>query len=69
MAPRANIILVEADDRLAKRHFSIAAQTAAALPGVSVVSMSWGDGEFSGETSLDSHVRRAGRHVPGVDGR
>ena len=59
MAPKANIILVEASDGAASNLF-VAAQTAASLPGVSVVSMSWGGSEFSGETSLDSQVRVLG---------
>jgi hypothetical protein len=53
MAPGANLVLVEANsdnftDLLRAVH------TAASLPGVSVVSMSWGDAEFPTETSYDS---------------
>jgi subtilase family serine protease len=53
VAPGANIMLVEAasdsnSDLLAAVGF------AKQQPGVSVVSMSWGEGEFAGETNLDS---------------
>ena len=53
VAPGANIVVVEAassqlGDLLA------AADTARNLPGVSVVSMSWGVDEFTSETSFDS---------------
>src|SRR6202041_323481 len=53
IAPQANIILFEASSA---SYFDLlsAVQTAAATPGVSAVSMSWGGGEFSGETSYDS---------------
>ncbi len=59
IAPGANIILVEAND--ASNNLFIAAQTAASLPGVSVVSMSWGEPEQYSETSMDSIFA-----VPGV---
>ncbi|HEY5312937.1 MAG TPA: S8 family serine peptidase, partial [Pirellulales bacterium] len=57
LAPGANILLVEAsvtasgpdlDDLMA------AAEYAASVPGVSVVSMSWGTSEFSSEAQFDS---------------
>src|SRR5206468_3833662 len=53
MAPKANIVLFEAasaglNDLLA------AVTTASGYAGVSAISMSWGAGEFSGETSFDS---------------
>jgi len=48
MAPSAKIDLVECANDL----FS-GVQAAAALPGVSVVSMSWGSQEYQGETSND----------------
>ncbi|MHB1424214.1 MAG: S53 family peptidase [Gemmataceae bacterium] len=51
MAPAANIILVEAYD---PSYLFTAVSWAAAQPGVSVVSMSWGGGEFADETSYDS---------------
>ena len=53
IAPQANIILFEANSA---SYFDLlsAVQTAADYAGVSAVSMSWGGGEFSGETSYDS---------------
>jgi hypothetical protein len=53
IAPGANIILVEATDDSNANLFA-AIRTAASLPGVSAVSMSWGLNEYSGEQSLDS---------------
>jgi len=53
IAPGANIILVEATTDSDSDLYTAVA-TAAALPGVSAVSMSWGENEFSGETSRDS---------------
>ena len=55
LAPQANILLVEAnsnsfDDLLA------AVQTASSAPyNATVISMSWGGGEFNGENSYDSY--------------
>jgi subtilase family serine protease len=61
MAPQANIVLFEAntnnyDDLLT------AEQTAAAMPGVSVVSNSWGSSEFDGEQSFDSYFQTPAGH-------
>ncbi len=53
MAPGANIVLVEATSDSNADLFA-AVKTAASLPGVSAVSMSWGVTEFSGEQSQDS---------------
>jgi subtilase family serine protease len=53
IAPGANIILFEASAPTTSDLFTAIA-TAAAYPGVSVVSMSFGTPEFSGETSLDN---------------
>src|SRR5262249_17869548 len=66
IAPKANRLLVEAASDLVdftgKPAALIAAvQTAAATPGVSVVSMSWGVPEVPAETSWDSVF-----NVPGV---
>jgi hypothetical protein len=63
MAPGANIVLVEANsasysDLLSAVDFAASPSPAGA--GASVVSMSWGGGEFSGESSLDSHFGVAG---------
>ena len=51
MAPGASLVLVEANSDSMADLIS-AAGTAAALPGVSVVSMSWGAGDFAGEAGL-----------------
>jgi subtilisin-like proprotein convertase family protein len=53
MAPAANILLVEASSASYSNLFA-AVNWAKAQPGVSAVSMSFGGGEFSGETSYDS---------------
>jgi hypothetical protein len=52
IAPAANILLVEAQPDLTD--LTAGVTWATEQPGVSVVSMSWGTGEFSGETSYDS---------------
>ena len=52
MAPAANIVLVEAQPTL--NDLFSAVSFASHLPGVSVVSMSWGAGEFAGESAYDS---------------
>jgi len=58
IAPQARILLVEA----ASNSFSdlLAAVDFAVFRGASVVSMSWGGGEFSNETFYDSHFTAAG---------
>jgi hypothetical protein len=53
IAPQANIILFEANSA-SFADLGTAVATAANSTGVSVVSMSWGGGEFSSETGLDS---------------
>jgi subtilase family serine protease len=52
-APGANIVLVEASSDSDTDLFS-AVSTAKGYAGVSVVSMSWGESEFPGETAYDS---------------
>ncbi len=52
MAPAANIVLVEAQPTLSDLFSGVS--FASQLPGVSVVSMSWGANEFSGESAYDS---------------
>lgn len=52
MAPGAKIYLVEAQD--ASDNLYAAVQQASALPNVREVSMSWGGGEWSGESGADS---------------
>jgi subtilase family serine protease len=56
IAPGANIVLVEANSA-SLNNLMTAVQTAASTQGVSVVSMSWGAGEFSGETYYDSYFQ------------
>src|SRR5262249_17969012 len=59
IAPGAKILLVEA----ASDSFTDllnAVDYASKQPGVSVVSMSWGSTEFSGETALDKHFTTPG---------
>src|SRR5271157_165185 len=52
IAPEANIVLVEANSAN-WNDLATAVSTAANRPGVSVVSMSWGAGDFAGEASFD----------------
>ncbi len=52
MAPGANIILYEASNAGSGLYTAIS--TARSTSGVTVVSMSWGGSEFSGETTYDS---------------
>jgi subtilase family serine protease len=64
VAPRANILLVEADsanftDLLAAVNF------ARYQPGVVVVSMSWGSQEFSYESSFDAYFTTPAGHIGG----
>ncbi len=63
VAPGARIVVVEArsenlDDMLA------AVDTARSIPGVSVVSMSWGTAEFRGERAMDWHFTTPAGHTP-----
>jgi hypothetical protein len=59
IAPKANIVLVEANDNSFTNLFA-AVSTAASQSGVVAVSMSWSGGEFSGETSFDSTFLHTG---------
>ena len=54
MAPNAKIVLVEATSATNANLFA-AVKVAAAIAGVQEVSMSWGGGESSGETSYDTY--------------
>jgi subtilase family serine protease len=68
IAPRANILLVEAaSDQLTRTGVPAdllsAVDTARNTPGVVVVSMSWGLSEWAGETSLDSHFQTPAGHA------
>jgi len=61
MAPSARIILVEAaSNSLTLLAAETKAATLVAAAGGGEVSNSWGGGEFSGETSLDSHFIESG---------
>jgi hypothetical protein len=62
-APGAKIVVVEAkSDSLGD--LMAAVNTARNLPGVSVVSMSWGGSEFPGETAYDSYFTTPTGHTP-----
>ena len=61
LAPMANILLVEATTNSFNNLFT-AVDYARHQPGVSVVSMSFGGGEFSGETSFDSFFQTPTGH-------
>src|SRR5206468_5353962 len=64
MAPRANILLVEADSA----NFNdlvTAINFARYQPGVVVVSMSWGSQEFSYESSYDAYFTAPAGHIGG----
>jgi subtilase family serine protease len=52
IAPGAGIVLIECNSASGQDMYQ-GVQTAAGLPGVSVVSMSWGASEFAGESSFD----------------
>jgi hypothetical protein len=62
IAPKANILLVEANDAGGTNLFA-AVSYAANQPGVVAVSMSWGSVEFSTEPSYDSNFRTPAGHA------
>jgi sugar lactone lactonase YvrE len=62
VAPGASIVLVEADDP-SNTSIMAAVNTARNLPGVSVVSMSFGSSEYAGETACDSTFTTPGGHT------
>ena len=62
LAPKANIILFEAND--ASNNLFTAVNTARYYPGVTVVSNSWGSSEFAGETAFDGIFTTPAGHVP-----
>ncbi|MDR3632440.1 MAG: Ig-like domain-containing protein [Isosphaeraceae bacterium] len=62
VAPGAKIVLVEANSDQTMTDLFTAVKTAATLPGVSVVSMSWGFGEFAGEQASDSNFTTPAGH-------
>ena len=61
-APDAKILLVEANSDSDSDLFA-AVNTAKNYAGVSVVSMSWGETEFSGETAYDSYFTTPSGHT------
>lgn len=61
MAPKANIVLVEANSANLGDLLS-AVNTARNMPAVSVISMSWGSSEFYSETSYDSYFTTPAGH-------
>jgi subtilase family serine protease len=61
MAPGANIVLVEANSNN-YNDLMTAVNYARNLPGVSVVSMSWGGSEWFGENGYDSYFTTAAGH-------
>ena len=63
MAPAAHIVVVEANST-SLGDLVNAVDTAKTIPGVSVVSMSWGTSEFAGETVLDSTFTTPAGHTP-----
>jgi len=63
MAPGANILLVEAKSA-GDSDLLAAVNYARSTAGVSVVSMSWGGADYSGETSYDSDFTTPSGHVP-----
>jgi len=65
IAPQANIILIEANSASNVDLLSTAVNTARSLAGVSVISMSFGSGESSNETGMDSLFTTPAGH-PGV---
>jgi len=64
MAPRANILLVEADSA-SFSDLLAAVNYARYQPGVVVVSMSWGSQEFSYETAYDAYFTTPPGHIGG----
>jgi subtilase family serine protease len=61
MAPEAAIILVECNSSSSTDLYQ-GVKTAAGLPGVSVVSMSWGSAEYAGESAFDGDFTAPAGH-------
>lgn len=61
IAPQANIILFEASSN--NNNLYTAVDTAANTPGVSVITMSWGGGESSSDTSFNSDFTTPAGHI------
>ena len=67
IAPAAKIMLVEANTSSYANLFA-SVNYARSQPGVVAVSMSWGSGEFSGETSYDTYFSTPTGHLGGSNG-
>jgi len=65
VAPQAKIVLVEANSPYDTDIFK-AVNTARKYPGVSVVSMSWGGSEFSGQSRFNKYFKTPAHHGGGV---
>ena len=63
IAPMANIVVVEANSAFDSDLIQAAVATAASLPGVSAVSMSFGGGEDPSETQLDPIFKTPAGHA------
>ncbi|MBV8781774.1 MAG: hypothetical protein JO353_10290, partial [Phycisphaerae bacterium] len=62
IAPKANIVLVDAtSDSI--NNLMAAVKYASSISTVSVISMSWGTGEFSGESAYDSYFTTPSGHI------
>src|SRR5262249_55769359 len=61
LAPAADIVLVEANSSSFSDLYA-AISTAAHIPGVSTVSLSWGSSEFSGEINADQDFQTPNHH-------
>ena len=62
LAPKANIVLIECNSSSVGDLLNAGAKTAASLPGVSVVSMSFGTSEFGSETYYDKNFATPAGH-------
>ncbi|MGD9724254.1 MAG: proprotein convertase P-domain-containing protein [Pirellulales bacterium] len=62
LAPGASILLVEANSA-SFNDLGVAIDYARSQPGVSIISMSWGGSEYSGETAFDSHFATPTNHA------
>ena len=63
LAPNANILLVEATSPSNSNLMTAAVGYAKSQPNVSLITMSFGQGEFSGETSFDSLFTTPNGHI------
>jgi subtilase family serine protease len=63
IAPKANIVLIEANDSTFGNLVTNSIATARTIAGVTAITMSFGGGEFAGETSFDSSFVTPGGHA------